>query len=143
VGHFDVIELANIGLNLLAVAASVAGLVACFMYRRLSSAMALLIVAFVLTVVAAAVYFVLTAAPDFVEESLGGDLRVVFVLANLLNMASALLTALGLFLVFADLTRRLDRGAAGPPDDFGRRPPYDRGREPPAPRFPDSPDIRR
>jgi hypothetical protein len=143
--HYDLIEMGNLGFTLLEFAAAVAALIACIVYRRASGAMPLLIAAFAVGALSGFLYLVMGLGYRFLDELEPETWNLVEFIAHFFGLASAGLLAVGLFLVFADVTRRADRArAAGrPDDDYGRRPPPDRGDEPRWGPRPGGPDIRR
>ena len=79
----------------------------------------------------------------FLWDNSFDNINWLYALLGLLNFATVTLTAVGLFMVFADVARRQarDRG----PDDHYDRPPsrYDDRDEPRWGRDPGGPDIRR
>ena len=129
----------------LALVASGAGLLACILYRRVSGAMPLLILACAADVVVTFLSLALGLANQFLWDNSFDNINWLYVVLNFLNFATVALTAVGFFMVFADVARRQDRPRdRGPDDDFDRRPSrYDDRDEPRWGRDPGGPDIRR
>jgi hypothetical protein len=143
---FDWLEWVNHGVDFLGMTASGACLLACIIYRRVSSAMTLLILAFAVDVVAMLLYLVLGLTNSLLADDMPIDTRPLYSLLAFFSFATTALTAVGLFLVFGDIVRRLDRlRVGGSPDDQNRRRPpgFDDRDDPRWERSPDGPNIRR
>jgi hypothetical protein len=120
-GNLNMLDLGNEGINLLQLVVSVATLVVCIVYRRLSGSMVLLLLAAVAGIFSALLFIALWFASRFLEY--GEVLSAADFLANLIGLAAGILTVVGLFAVFADVSRKLRRRGDDFPDDFGRFPP--------------------
>jgi hypothetical protein len=142
----DTWELVNHGIALLGVIASAACLLARIIYRRVSAAMVLLILAFAGDVVVMFLYLLLGLANQFMPDLKPENFNPLYNIAGLFGFASSALTAVGLFQVFGDVAGRLDRSRAGrsPDDDYRRRPRgFDDEGDPRWGQDPSDPNIRR
>jgi len=140
----DLDGLAILGLTILALPASLACLAACIIYRRASSSMVLLILAFAADATATAIYGVVGVAARFADVLSPVAEGPIYVAAGLIAFAASVLTAWGLFLVLGDVVRRLDRHRAEAGEPYRWRPrDFEEGADPRWEPQPGGPDIRR
>ena len=142
---YEPLDLVNHAIAFFGMAASGVCLLACILYRRVSGAMTLLILAFAGEAAVAFMYLVLGLASSLAPDLMPENANMLYTLAGFLSFATSALTAVSLFMVFGDIARRQDRSRArGADDDFDRRPRgFDDRDEPRWDRGPGGPDIRR